>query len=634
MSEVKYLSPISTDSKTPYEDIKEISKNTGVEAKFIDFNLLDFTTLYTNKENQEPVSLSRNELGIFNDLDFYLDPTLAIEQVYKVEFYDIRVLVKPKIPNISIGANQSLTKIVGTVHATKDAIYENGYEELMYNFIAKKLIRANILIGIRDDSLKNELKKISSILRIKEIIDDDYTFIVAKGFEPRKSIESKLILHYKNKLKNVDKNDKIDHASRGFVSGVVLDEMIIEYIKPQNGKSGRNVRGDFIEVQLPKDNNLKEIDITENIKKIEDDTSIKYIAKKPGFVSDNQGVYDIKEQLEINEITFKDTGSVKTELDSNVSILIKEDDIFKDAIGTGVVVEAKDVSVKGNIGSNASVIADNVKIGGQTHAKAKVKAKKADIYVHIGFVEADEVYIDRLEGGTVVAKKAIIRSVIGGNITADEVIIETLVSNCTITGLSLIDIKYLRGNNNKLIIDATKIKDRSYDIEGQVEKINDLKKDIKKIPKILEAKKIIIDTNKSSIHTIKSKVEELQKSKVVPPVTFIKKLKEYQQLVGEYNMLLKEYNTKKDNLKELKNELDFMQNEIFASKIVNRSNWLELNEIKFIIVNPSTEVVYHTRQNEISRVVMVTKIGEGDDVKFEIKKSNDLELLPKLKEKQ
>ncbi|MDL0088310.1 flagellar assembly protein A [Campylobacter gastrosuis] len=630
--EVIYFSAIKTDTKTPFSDIKELSKSSGVEAKFIDFRLYDVVTIYTNEQNAEPVTLSKDELEIFENRDFYLDPSLKIEQVYSVEFFDIRVSPPPKLPPISVGANSLLTKIVATISPSSEVSYEPGYELFLYEFIAKQLIRAGILVGIRERDIRSELGRITSVLRIKEIIDQSYTFVVATGIEPRPAVDSKMIFHYKNKFENIDKHDRIDHANRGFLLGVVPDEIIIEFIKSKQGSNGRNVRGEFIKVNDPKEEALKEINITENIEREEDDRSIKFRAKKAGFVSEDKGTYDIKEQLEINEINFRQTGSVKTEMDSNVSLVIKEDDIFKDAIGTGVVVEAKEVNVKGNVAANAQIKSDKVKIGGQTHAKAKIEAKTADIAIHIGQVIADEVVIDRLEGGSVVAKKVKIKSVVGGQITADEIKIETLGSNCTINALELIDIKYLRGTNNRFIIDARRIKDKGYDIEGQIEKIKDFEHKILKMPKQIETKKIIIDENKASIYTIKAKVEELQAAKVVPPVTFMKKLKEYQQLVIDYNELLKDFNAKKAELKRLKDELDVMQNGIFAAKIINRSNWLELNEIKFILVDPPKEVVYPTRQNEMARVISLVKVGDEIEPKFEIKKSNDLNLLPKEKD--
>ncbi|WP_169776750.1 flagellar assembly protein A [Campylobacter mucosalis] len=617
---VVYFSPVLLTTKTPHLEIKTLANSQGVDSKFVDYRLLDILTSYTDAEHEEPVEVKRADLDIFDDTMFYIEPSLKIEQSYYVEFYDIRQAPKVLLPKINIGVNSSLTKIVAKIHSSKDIAYVDKYDEFLYEFIAKQLISAKILVGIREGKLRAELNKISSILRIKEMIDQDVTISVTTGVEPRKPIDARVIFHYKKSSQNQN-SDKVDYASRGFLQGVIAGELIIEKIKPKNGRNGRNVRGEFLEMPPVKEDGSKDINVSENIEVSESDESIKYTALKPGFVSENGGVYDIKEELEINEINFKQTGSVQTVMDANVTLMIKESDIFKDAIGTGVVVEAKEINVKGNVAANAVVVADEVSIGGQTHGKAKIKAKKAEIAVHIGLVEGDEVEIDRLEGGTVIAKKVRINSVIGGNITAEEIYIQTLGSNCTMTAAMLIDVKFLRGMNNKFIIDTSKMAGNIEDIPMQLKKIEEAEAILDKLPKKIETKKSIIDNNKSSIYTIKQKVEELQAAKIVPPVTFMKKLKEYQQLVADYNELLKELKSKKSEHQTLKEELNVMQNGIFAARVINRSNWLELNEVKFIVIDPPVDVTYMTKQNEMARVMSLERVG---DDKFQIKKSNDL----------
>lgn len=98
-------------------------------------------------------------------------------------------------------------------------------------------------------------------------------------------------------------------------------------------------------------------------------------------------MFDIKDELDVNEITFKTTGSVDTGLDTNVTLNVKENDLTKDAVGTGMTVEANEINVEGNVAANAVVKANKVTIGGQTHAKAVIEAKEAKIAVHIGSFE-------------------------------------------------------------------------------------------------------------------------------------------------------------------------------------------------------------------------------------------------------
>ena len=621
----RFLPPTQVQTSTPYISLKEISKQYSVAVEFIDFKLSNILTYYKNKDNVEPVFISEENLSIFDENAFYLDDTLEIEQVYDVEFFDVRLNATPKLPKIEIGVNSAITKVIAKVRASKECEYEQHYEEKLFEYIAKQLMKAKILIGIRIGKLKEELKQIASIIHIKGELDRDYTLNLTQGINPKESVDAKIFYYYKDKFDSIKDEDKVDYADRGFVFGVSKDELIMEEKKSLEGQNGRDVRGKLIEVAKPKEETGKEISVSENIERVENDKSVTYIAKKSGYVVEKNGSFDIEERIEINEVNFKTTGSIQAGTDTNVTLVVRETDTIKDAIGTGIIVEADEIEVKGNVGANAIVKANEVIIGGQTHQKAKIYAKHAKISIHIGKVEAENVEIDRLESGTVIAKKVKINSVVGGSITAQSIQIDTLGSNCIITASRLIDIRYLRGTNNKFIIDASKMQESTDATQDQINKIESIKTELETLLKNIEAKKNVINENKDSIYTIKAKVEELSKAKVVPPVTFMKKLKEYQGLVNEYNSLLKIFKEKKELLADLKDELEVMQNGIFSAKVINRGNWIELNEIKFVIVDPPKNVTYISKQNEIAHVITLDKFDNGGEVEYKIKKSNRLE---------
>ncbi len=621
----RFLPPTQIQTSTPYISLKELSKQHSVPVEFIDFKILDILTYYKNKDNEEPVFVPEENLDFFDDNAFYLDETLEIEQVYDVEFFDVRLNAVPKLPKIEIGVNSTVTKVVAKVKATKDCEYEQHYEDKLFEYIAKQLMKAQILIGIRIGKLKDELKQIASVVHVKGELDKDYMLNITQGINPKKATDAKILYYYKDKLDAIKEEDKVDYADRGFVFGVAQDEVIMEEKKSHEGQNGRDARGKLLAVEKPKEDTGKEIIISENIERVENDDSIIYIAKKSGYVVEKNGSFDIEERIEINEANFKTTGSIQAGTDTNVTLVVRETDTIKDAIGTGIIVEADEIEVKGNVGANAMVKANEVIIGGQTHQKAKIYAKNAKISIHIGKVEAENVEIDRLEGGNVVAKRVKINSVVGGSITAQNIQINTLGSNCTITASHLIDVRYLRGTDNKFIIDTSKMPESAEATQEQLNKIEYTKAELASLLKNIETKKNVINENKDSIYTIKAKVEELSKAKVIPPVTFMKKLKEYQGLVNEYNTLLKIFKDKKELLATLKDELEIMQNGIFSAKVINRGNWVELNEIRFVIVDPPQNVTYISKQNETAHAITLEKIGDGDEAEYKIKKSNKLE---------
>lgn len=620
-----FLAEMEVETANPYGEILNLAKHFGVDSKFIDFDIIEIKTECKVAGESQPRQIPAEKLNIFDDDNFFVEKVESIKQNYLVKFYDTRQVKPTPLPNVAINANKNLTKILATVSQNADTVYFKEFDKKLINFIYKKLIKVGILVGIRNKTMLEEVAKIYSVLRVKEFIDKDYSFVVTAGVNVNPSADDALVFHYKNKNKSTDENDKIDYSNRGYLLGVTENELIFEYVKLREGANGRDVRGKLLPTQKAKATIAKMPEHTENIYSKEDEEGIKFFSKKSGYVQEEKGVFDIKDELDVNEISFKTTGSVDTGLDTNVTLNVKEKDLTKDAIGTGMTVEANEINIEGNVAANAVVKANKVVIGGQTHAKALIEAKDAKIAVHIGSFDGEYVEIDRLEGGKVKAKKVVIKSAIGGEIIAESVIIDTLVSNSNIIIADTLEIKKLKGVNNKILVDFSMIKNTGEQINERMAKIKAIREQIVKMPRTLESKRCVIEENKGPINVIKAKIEELKSTNNTPPVTFMKKLKEYQQLVHEYNALLKEFREKKAVIAELKSEIANIQDGIFNSKVINHSNWREFNEIKFRLVDPARDITYSTRENEIARVITIAKVETEDgDIDYVVKKNNNV----------
>ncbi len=609
------------DTQNIADEIKNIASSHNLDPKELTFRVLKVTTSYKTHKGEEFKDLSEKDKDIFNDNDFLLNPDLKIRQHYKVEIFKKSDINQDEvIPEIILSGNKSLTKIIATVKKNLDVKYFSKLEQRIIEDINTKKVRSNILVGIRDDNMYKEVKKIVSSIRVKNFLETDHMFVVCQGLDKVSAIDDKIIYHYKNKVKTKDRMGRVDYSRRGFILAVSKGEVVIEYIKPQSGIPGKNCQGRFLSVREPSDSNYVDINHTENIIKKEDDSKILYIANKNGYVNFENGTYDIQDKMEIDSVDFKSTGSIETDLDADVKINIKESDIFKDAIGPGMSVETSELHVEGNIASGASIRAKIVEIKGQTHKTATIDADNVKIAVHRGSVTGRDIEIDRLEGGFVSANTIKIKSVIGGEVVGKNIYIDELTSNASIKASNLIDIKKVKGNNNKLAIDPTATKQYSQKIEDIKNEIKKLTISIKPTPKILEAKKRVIDKNKSVIEDIKNKIIELKNDGKTPPASLLGKIKEYQKMVNDYNQILRDFKEKKQKIADLNDELQSSQDQIFSAKIINHSAWKEFNEVKFKLIYPPIEITYNTKENEIIREITLQRI---ENEKFEIKRSSE-----------
>jgi len=619
-SETPEFKSIIVDTTNVIKELKNVSVANHIKASDLRFKILKVTTFYSD-EKSENIQVGEEEAKLFLDDAFLLNPAIKITQHYRVEIYKNDLHQDPhELPPIALSANKSLTKVVAIVSKSHEVKYSPKLEESIIEDIQIKKIRAGVLLGIRDHNMYKEVKKLVSSIRVNGIIDQNQTFVVCQGVDDVPSINDDLVYHYKKKVNAKSADGKVDYSKRGFVLAVEKDECIIEYIKPQMGTPGRNCRGQFIPIKEPRKTNDTPIGITANIVKKENESSIKYIAGCGGYVNIDKGMLDIQDQMEINEISFRSTGSIDANVTSNIKINIKEKDILKDAIGAGMSVETTELIVQGNIGSGTKIKAKIVEIGGQTHQSAYIEADKIVIAVHRGEANGQEITIDRLEGGRVVGDKVYIKQMIGGEVIGRIVKIDNLLSNARVTASEIIEIVELKGSSNKLMIDPSVTKEFHVQIEEINKKIQRLEEELKAYPRQLSAKKDAIEKNKPMAEMVKAKILELKGNKVEPPITLYAKIKDFQEKVMEYNALLQAFKDKKELLHELQNELNMVQTKVFSAKIINHSAWKEYNEVRFHLISPPKDITYNPKEREIAREITLKDMGTGE---YRIMRSNE-----------
>lgn len=604
--------PLIVDTVNVVKELKNIAAANHLKPTDLSFKLLKVTTFFSD-DKSENNEMGDEEMKLFLDDAFLLKPSLKFTQHYRVEIYKTNSIENPIVlPNIALSANNNLTKVVATLSKSSDVNFSTKLEDAIIEDINCKKIKAGILIGVRDQNMYKEVKKIVANLRVNGIIDQTHMFVVAEGLDETPSVNDDLIFHYKKKVNSKNSSGKVDYSKRGYVLPVDKDECIIEYIKPQIGQAGRNCRGVYLPVKEPKKTNDTPINISDNIIKKESETSVKYIAGRGGFVNFEKGIYDVQEQMEINEISFRSTGSIDASLLSNIKINIKEKDILKDAIGPGMSVETSELIVQGNVGSGARIKAKLVDIGGQTHQSAYIESETITIAVHRGEANGQTISVDRLEGGKIFGDTVHVNQMIGGEIVARIVKIDHLLSNAKITASEIIEITELKGNNNKFIIDPSVTKEFNEQIKEISHKIHKNEEELKAYPRQLSTKKDLIDKNKPMAEMVKAKITELKQGGIEPPLSLYAKIKDFQEKVVEYNTLLQAFKDKKEYVHELQNELNIVQMKVFSAKIINHSVWKEYNEIRFRLISPAKEITYNPKERELAREITLKDLGNSE----------------------
>lgn len=612
--QIAHIKPIVVRTPNVAKELLQASQNYKVPVQSLDFNLLDTQTFKKIGESASDdwIELSADEMKDLSETDF-LDPKFELKQVHEIEIFSITQPHPLDTIDMSIGGNSSLCKIYLTIKPGSVAHYYEGFQEDFTYLVNKKKLRANLMIGLFDSVMFQNLSELLAKIRIQESVqfETQERYLIAQGYDPVETVNDKLILHYETKRQNMDEHGRIDYAKRGYVISVVKDELLIEYIKPSKGENGCNCRGEFI---LPKEPIVKyepTFGTGEKITVIDTPKSIEYKAAVGGYVTFDGGIYDIQTEVEVTEISFKTTGSIDTQLDADVSINVREKDVLKDAIGMGMEVTVNVINIDGNIGPNAKVTAKKATVEGQVHQSAIITADELSINIHKGTAYGKEVHITRLEHGTVIADKVTVTQATGGKIRAKEIVIEMLGSNVKMTASHRIEIQKLHGGENQFIIDPM-LNESSENLEERSNQMVKVKQSLQEIKKELDSYERTLRENTPGMEELKRKLAHYKTNGIKMPVAFVQKYQQYQQFKEKVTALRNELAAKEDQYAWLSEKHTALQNEIFEARIINHDRWRNHNEIIFKLIDPPIEVFHVPSQNSEEKMLGLFESEEGE----------------------
>ena len=308
------------ESENIPREIKGIASANNLSLSQLDFKIIKVKTSYSIGKEDGWIAVDEEKLKQFKDKDFIIKSDLKIKQMYKVDIFKIQEDENAfLLPPIVLGGNKSLTKIIVTIKKDEKVKYFSKIEKKIIEEINKKKIRAGILVGMHDESMYKEIKILVSGIRVNGVMSEENIFVVCQGIDPIAPVNDNFIYHYKKNLSSEDDHGRVDYSKRGYILAVSKDECIMEYIKPKIGIAGRDCKGKYMPIKEPLSNHEMLINHSENILKKEDDEKIKYVSQKNGYVTEeNSGSYDILDNMEVGEISFKTTGSIETDMSAEV----------------------------------------------------------------------------------------------------------------------------------------------------------------------------------------------------------------------------------------------------------------------------------------------------------------------------
>ncbi|WP_104697407.1 MULTISPECIES: hypothetical protein [unclassified Helicobacter] len=559
-------------------ELEGFAKNFKLDIKAIWFEILKIQTFIEHRDGMGFKLMDPKELKKLDDEDFYNEDSFRLKQVY-----DIRIIPRENNWNVALKISPFGDKVSLCLYDDCALLDTEKFYESFIGYIETLLVYEGIFVRRRDtykDLIIYHIKK-----HIDEKLKFPYEFKIQESEQYRPQQEA-----YFDFLPQIEweiENKKIDNAFYAVNKG----DKVIRYFKSKKSRSGRNLYGNFIaatQINLVGESISLNFN-SEEIEVVDHDEEILYKSLLDAYVrvKDNEIIFYTQKQFDCVDIA--NTPPLLGGLKKGLELYIASSDMTKDAINEGVILEASKIEIVGNIGPNVRLHATDLKIDGQTHQDAEIIAVNADIAVHKGNLIAKQAIIKSLEAGFVQAEELQIEKCLGGSILSKEAKIDNIMSNNKITISHKLSIGNIEGNSNIITLSSlayTKTKDL---IDNLVKKrdflISSAKKVYAKYHKILcmvKKNKELIDRVNASSQSVKKQI--MQHKNIIEVYEYHNKMtKELRGLKQE----LLDYQYFVQNTIE---KLTHVDEEILNAQIYCDASWGENTKVVYQREFPKKEI--------------------------------------------
>jgi hypothetical protein len=531
------------------KEVKNYAANHGTVPKKVDIIINDVATeFYEDTENAEAkwIEFDSTNMHKLEEEEFLSDENISIRQKYELslgkkeddEDFDLHMV---------FGTNKTKTKLAVLIKKNSTLVVTDDLADKIIQEIDKERIKSGYLLNVWDD--KDVRKKINTlVVSISETgkMTKDLQISLSSVLTPKYPVNDKIMYHFKHKNEKDDKKDGLSFV------GVNKDEVLIEYIKPKDGKAGRNCKGELIPVAKPMNNNEPKFEVGPNIRMEDDEDSTKYIANADGVISFENNTYDVTSDMDFDKLDFKETGSIKAGLDTGVTLNINEEDPMNDAIGTGIEVEVTEINLVGNVAADTKLSCRKMVIKGQVHNDSILKADSAEIDRLKGKLTAIDAHILNLENGSVLADSVKIDFARGGEVSANSIDISDLKSNTVLMAKNNIIVQNILGDNNKFIITPYASPELKKEIETIKEDIEEFNKELHFTGKSVSDYRLKLRDNKLKMKDLKEKMEHYTKEKKEVPAIMVTEYEKMQITLRQDKKMEDKLNKRDEDIKKLK----------------------------------------------------------------------------------
>ncbi|STP12316.1 multidrug resistance protein [Helicobacter mustelae] len=565
MNDVNFIPQIIKQCDDISKELKKFSALYKIDLENIGFEILKIST-FLHYPNGKKELLEEHNIHFLEDDEYYNLADFEISQSF-----DIKILPKIKVPDVSLKFSERNDRAF--LYFYQDDSLQNNPE-----FFDKIISLAEGLLALHKAILRNRrAKRILIIKQIKEkirhktpyplsITIDESTF-----YTPPKPPYFVFVPKEECKDKEQYKDHKKEFEDAFFA--VDKNDPILKYYPATPSKPGRDIFGKFIKGDHTDLTDL-EIPLFEREDAMLEDRGecIWIKALIPSFVQYKDHAILFFKQEHLDNVSIYNTPLLLGGEEKQVRLEILATNPLKDAIESGMILEAKEIFVKGNIAQDVILRAKKLQIEGQTHQSTQIIAQDAKILLHKGHLVAKNAEVGSLESGSIEAEKIEAKYCNGSRITGSEIKIIELENNNKITFNHRLYLENISGRQNEIIFYAFangRLKELEQELLAKKENVTNTSKEIfakyQKITEFLSKYQSTIEQIKTSEHNIQTQM--LQNKQIHNIV------QRYGLAIKESEKLKKELSDIESHLKEISSDLEKLDDEVLEAEAYCSKSW-------------------------------------------------------------
>ena len=553
------------------EELETYAKKNGVFSSKLYLQIKSITT-YIKDNDSDFIEIANNNLDEYKEEEILRNELVEFKQEYSIfiKNKDENYPFNKVLCEVCLEENDTLAYLL-IKKGTRLEYYSQLYEDFS-NCIIDQMLRSNIMIYLFDTDYKESIKELVDVIKQIKVLTfkDDKKILISKGLGEVKAIKADvaMIIEDKENTNIENSEEKIDYADRGFLLNCIEGEELFEFIKPKQGKHGRACTGNIIEEEVISLEAKPMFTVDDNIEIQDSFENIKYLANKSGYLVKKGNQYEVSNNVDIGEISFKTTGTINSDLDTEISINVVKDDPLEDAIEKGMHVKVQNLYITGSIGPSTLVETRTVSISGQTHKDSLIKCMNADIGIHKGKITGRTVEVKTLDGGEIIADVAIVKNAMSGKIRAKTIEIEILGSRVTMEASQEIQIQKVKGEENKFIFESSIDSGLNQKKNDNDEYLLQLKGEFDELKEAFKTATLKIKKNLEPCEKIKAFIVKKKKEGSEISLDIMKKFKICKMMRINYKKLKEEIEYKKSQYLEEEKSKSTDTNSIRDAKII------------------------------------------------------------------